>query len=259
LGNSDDIHGEFPVHDNDYILFLVDSKRIFSSNKTTVKHIVIPSMSNTKNILLLTVIMSLLVIGTTVLPTQTNVQAQKEPKDRNQSIKEDTNAQSANQKASQDNVCVRGEDCEQGNQDQQIACKDNEADGFNDQSANVQSPGAQPTPSVTPPTTGTLNVCKTVVDNTGSGPLPSASASAFTSEGADPAEFTGRADCTTVTLPAGQYNFGESIGTDPSSSILTVSVSGDCARDSFRTFQGSINAGETQTCRVTNTFDKIIG
>jgi hypothetical protein len=47
---------------------------------------------------------------------------------------------------------VRGEDCEQANQGQQIAGKDNEATGFNDQSAHVQSHGAQPTETpVTPP------------------------------------------------------------------------------------------------------------
>ena len=50
-----------------------------------------------------------------------------------------------------------GEDCEQANQGQQIVGKDNEATGFNDQSAIVQSPGAQltqqPTPDVTPDVT----------------------------------------------------------------------------------------------------------
>jgi hypothetical protein len=58
LGNSDDINRETPVHDNDYILFLVDSKRIFYSNTTTytVKCIVIPSMNNTRNILMVTAI-----------------------------------------------------------------------------------------------------------------------------------------------------------------------------------------------------------
>jgi hypothetical protein len=71
---------------------------------------------------------------------QTIVQAQKDTKDLKQSIKDETNAQRENQKAGQNNVCVRGdEDCEQANQGQQIAGKDNEATGFNDQSADVQA------------------------------------------------------------------------------------------------------------------------
>ncbi len=40
---------------------------------------------------------------------------------------------------------MRGQDCEQANQGQQIVGKDNEATGFNDQSVNFQSPGAQTT------------------------------------------------------------------------------------------------------------------
>jgi len=64
-------------------------------------------MSARKNILLLAAIMSLLVMGTTVLPMQTIAQAQKDTKDLKQSIKDQTAAQSANQKTGQDNLCVR--------------------------------------------------------------------------------------------------------------------------------------------------------
>jgi hypothetical protein len=63
--------------------------------------------------------------------------------------------QRAQTNTAQDNLCVRGEDCEQANQGQQLAGKDNEATGFNDQSqnANVQAPGAQPTQQPTPDVT----------------------------------------------------------------------------------------------------------
>ena len=57
--------------------------------------------------------------------------------------------------------------------------------------------------------TGTLSVCKVVIDNTGFGLKPSDFTFAFTSEGADPAEFPGSADCTEVTVPEGPYSFGE--------------------------------------------------
>ena len=82
---------------------------MFHGNKTSynVKCIVIPSMSNTKNILLLAVIISLLVTGTSVLPMQATAQTQRDTQGEKQSIKEETTAQSANQKTGQDNLCVR--------------------------------------------------------------------------------------------------------------------------------------------------------
>jgi hypothetical protein len=78
------------------------------------------------------------------------------------SIQQETNAQSAQQKADQENLCVRGdEDCEQANEGQQVIGRDNVAKGFNDQSANVQSLGAQPTetPPETPPVTPPIGAC----------------------------------------------------------------------------------------------------
>ena len=232
-------------------------------------------MNNTKNILLIAIITSTLILGTSVIPMQSYAGENKNTKDSKSSVKASaaSDKNDASQHSGQDNFCYRSDDCQQANRGQQIIGKNNEATGFNDQSGNFQSTpattgaaggtgnngnnGDGTTP--TPPTTGTLNVCKTVIDNTGSGTLPSAFTFTFTSDGADPAEFTGRADCTTVTLPAGQYNFGESIGTEPPSSFITVSVSGNCVQDSVTTFHGSINAGETQSCTVTNTFTRIIG
>jgi hypothetical protein len=122
--------------------------------------------------LLAAAIISLLVMGTSVSPMQSNVYAQTDTADEKRSIQQETTAQSANQKAGQDNTCVRDESCEQANQGQQIAGENNEATGFNDQSANVQSPTSQggqptqqptqqPTPDVTPDVTptGTCTAC----------------------------------------------------------------------------------------------------
>ena len=173
-------------------------------------------------------------MGTSVFPMQAIVQAQRDNPDEKQSIKEETNSQSAKQKAGQDNLCVRGdEDCVQGTQGQQITGKDNSAKGFNDQSANVQTPGVTPTPT---PTTGTLNVCKQVFS-----PFdvrPSDFTFTFTSEGASPSEFPGSEDCTKVTVPEGSYSFMES---GPPFRIFTE-VSGDCTQDApgAKAFHGSI-------------------
>ena len=45
---------------------------------------------------------------------------------------------SASQHLDQDNVCYRGDDCQQANEGQQIVGKDNDAKGFNDQSDNSE-------------------------------------------------------------------------------------------------------------------------
>jgi hypothetical protein len=62
----------------------------------------------------------------------------------------ESDKKSASQHQDQDNVCYRGDECEQANQGQQIVGKDNDAKGFNDQSKNAQaSLGAQPTETPT--------------------------------------------------------------------------------------------------------------
>ena len=170
----------------------------------------------------------------------------------------------ASQHQDQDNLCYRGDDCQQANQGQQIVGKDNEAKGFNDQSDNVPlsalgagtgtGNGTTPTPTPTP-TTGTFSVCKVVINKSGLVVNPSNFTFTFTSEGADPAEFPGSADCTKVTVPEGQYNFKEAITIpQPERVNVLTSVTGDCTQDSLfgKAFHGSIKAGETQTCTVTN-------
>jgi hypothetical protein len=92
-------------------------------------------------------IISLLVMGTNVLPTQANAQA--------------------SQGSGQDNLCATGEECQQANEGQQATGKDNDATGFNDQSNNGQPSagtgsgnGDGTTPGVTPDTTPDTTGCE---------------------------------------------------------------------------------------------------
>ncbi len=125
-----------------------------------------PTMNNTKNILLITIITATLVLGTSIISMQSYAGENKNTKDSKSSIKASTEVdkKSSSQHQDQENFCYRGDDCQQANEGQQIVGKDNEAKGFNDQSANVQFPGAQPTqqptpdvtPDVTPGATGEI-------------------------------------------------------------------------------------------------------
>ena len=94
-----------------------------------------------KNILLITAITSLLIMGTSVIPMQSYAGGSdlqhKSVGDIKDSIKKDAKSEKANQHLRQDNACYRGDDCQQANEGQQIVGKDNEANGFNDQSANL--------------------------------------------------------------------------------------------------------------------------
>ena len=226
-------------------------------------------MKNTRNILLVAIIAATLVMGTSVIPMQSYASEEhKENSDLKSSIKSgtDVDTKSASQHQDQDNFCYRGDDCQQSNEGQQITGKDNEASWFSDQSKNLQPTpsttgaasgtgnGTTPTPT---PTTGTLNVCKEVINNIPKLTIkPSDFTFTFISEGANPSEFPGSADCTEVTVPEGPYSFGETpIREFPFP--LTITVSGDCTQvvPNGSTFHGSIKAAETQTCTVTNKID----
>jgi hypothetical protein len=126
----------------------------------------------------------LLIMGTSVIPTQSYASGEHKKTDElKSSIKGgtegvDVDKKSANQKMGQENFCYRGDDCQQANDGQQVLGKDNEASGFNDQSKNLQSvptpssPGdgsgngngngtganTKPGPSVVPTTGGGINV-----------------------------------------------------------------------------------------------------
>ena len=100
------------------------------------------TMNNTKNILLMAVIASTLVMGTSVTPMQSYATGMRHKKkgDLKSSIK--SNAESDKKSASQNGpgqLLLQGRRLPQANQGQQIVGKDNEAKGFNDQSRNIQS------------------------------------------------------------------------------------------------------------------------
>ena len=113
-------------------------------------------MNNTKkNILLVAAITSLLIMGTSIIPMQSFADRGDDEDEKGNDFKSKLSAitesdkKSAGQEMDQDNLCYRGDDCEQANQGQQIVGKDNDAVGFNDQSNNVPQ---STTPSTSTPT-----------------------------------------------------------------------------------------------------------
>ena len=145
--------------------------------------------------------------------------------------------------------------------------KDNAAKGFNDQSKNLQQQAVTPTATPTQPptqpptpTTGTLNICKTVINQV---PGLTFQPSDFTftfSTSANPSTFQGANEgCTAVTVAPGTYTFTELIPQFVTG--FAVDFSGGCDFVDFTSnfegdgvlFNGIIAAGETQTCTVTNT------
>ncbi len=102
-------------------------------------------MNNTKNILLMAAITSLLIMGTSIVPMQSYADRDNDNDKKTNDFKPSISAsyesdkKSASQHQDQDNFCYRGDnECEQANQGQQIAGKDNEVTGFTDQSENIQ-------------------------------------------------------------------------------------------------------------------------
>ena len=96
-------------------------------------------MNNTKSILLMAAITSLLVIGTSATPIQSYAEKHTKTDDLKSSIKASLQIEekSANQHLDQDNFCYRSDNCNQANQAQQIVGDGNEVTGFNDQSDNL--------------------------------------------------------------------------------------------------------------------------
>ncbi len=95
-------------------------------------------MKNANKMLLIAAIISLLVMGTSIIPMQSYAGgASDELKSK---IKSSTqiDEKSASQHLDQDNFCYRGDECQQANQAQQIIGEDNDAKGFNDQSFNIE-------------------------------------------------------------------------------------------------------------------------
>jgi hypothetical protein len=222
-------------------------------------------MDNTKkNILLVATITSLLIMGTIIIPMQSyGSEEQQKNGDSESSIKSGTEVdkKSASQKLNQDNLCYRSDDdCQQANQGQQITGKDNDANGFNDQSLNVRQ-AATPTPPVTPPTEATLRICKTVDNNATTSFQPSDFTYTFTTS-ANPSTLQGANEgCSIVTVDPTTYKFTEFFPTSVTGPFAVALGSGSgCQFDgSLDTnpprahFKGTLSAGDIQTCSLTNT------
>jgi cytoskeletal protein RodZ len=231
-------------------------------------------MKNSRNLLFIAIITATLVMGTSVISMQSYGGEHKRTGDFKSSTmtSAEVDKKSAGQHQDQDNFCYRGDDCEQANEGQQIVGKDNEAKGFNDQSLNVQqaataTPTATPTATsnqppnqntTQPPTpTTTLNICKTVVNQA---PEATFQPSDFTftfSTLANPSTFQGNNEgCTAVTVAPGTFSFKEFW--PPSVKAETFDTSGGCKGVNLTspppiiTINGTIAAGETQTCTITN-------
>ena len=88
-------------------------------------------------------ITSLLVMGTSLVQMKSFAGGEEHKKGKDFkssiSVKSQIDKKSANQHMDQDNFCYRGDECQQANQGQQIVGEDNEAKGFNDQSANLNA------------------------------------------------------------------------------------------------------------------------
>jgi hypothetical protein len=120
-------------------------------------------MKNTNKMLMMAACTLLLIMGTSIIPTQSYADRGDDKDEKGNDFKSKTSAsyeadkKSASQDADQDNVCYRGnETCTQANQGQGLIGKDNDAVGFNDQSDNLalssSSNGAGTTPTPTPRT-----------------------------------------------------------------------------------------------------------
>jgi hypothetical protein len=159
----------------------------------------------------------------------------------------------------QDSFCyMENETCRQANGSQEILAKDNNEFGFNNQSTDVQhslaTPPTQPLTQGPAPTT--LNICKKVI-NTGTtfDFEPSDFTFAFNTP-ASPVLFQGANEgCTAVTVAPGTYEFSERLPSFAENN--GVAAIGDCTVRGSATdgvsLVGTIEAGETQTCIITNT------
>ena len=185
-------------------------------------------------LLVIAALVSLFVTGPNMAPVQSYAPASggdsgdfKVTKEYKDSIHKDIDSKSdsTNQHSGQDNLCYKGDDCEQANEGEQTEGRDNAASGFNDQSKNIeqqqqqQSPGTsgvspQPTqPNSPPPSqfqqTGTLLVTKNVTCPDGfSCPTPSDFTMRVTETQGNgnpsPVSFAGSEEGTNVTLNRGE-------------------------------------------------------
>ena len=201
-----------------YLSFQVDKFKQTSDVNNPIpiiyRWIRILTMDNTKNILLIAVLASLLIIGTSMIPMQSYAALDD---DENKKYNDNNSKTSA---VSQTHI-----------------------------KSSIQ-------PSTPGPTPTTLNICKKVI-NTGT--IFSFEPSDFTfafNTPASPVLFQGANEgCIAVTVAPGTYEFSERRPIFAENN--SVGVIGDCTvRGSSAdtvSFTGTIAAGETQTCTITNT------
>jgi hypothetical protein len=131
----------------------------------------------------------------------------------------------------------------------QIQGHDNSANVIGNQPTAAAAPTPIPTPITPPPEPepqpAKLIVTKVVICPANFVcPKPSDFTMKVTGNNADPATFPGSSSGTSVSLSAGPYSVDE---TAPTSFLtLTKTFGADCS--------GSINAGETKNCKITNSY-----
>jgi hypothetical protein len=116
-------------------------------------------MNNPKNVLLIALITSTLVLGTSVIPMQSFADKDDDEDKKTKDHISQENKQDAKLHLDQDNTCYRSDECKQGNEGQQVVGNDNDVKGFNDQSDNLPTNlpgtgtgnGIETGPVVTPP------------------------------------------------------------------------------------------------------------
>ena len=104
--------------------------------------------------------------------------------------------------------------------------------------------------TIKPESIATLNVCKAVVNPTGSNVQPSDfTFLIFPASSADPNTFLGDENCTEVTLRAGDYSLSEFAS---GVTFVADGFEGGCSQVGPHTAAGTIGEGETITCKITN-------
>jgi hypothetical protein len=128
-------------------------------------------MSNTKNILLIAAITSLLVMGTSITPMQSFADRDDDDDEKTNDNNSQKDKNDANLHLDQDNTCYRSDGCQQANEGQQIVGEDNKATGFNDQSDNISpSSSSDAGPAVTPSSSSDAGPAVTPSSSSDAGP-----------------------------------------------------------------------------------------
>jgi hypothetical protein len=198
--------------------------------------------------------LSMLVAGTSLVTLQQHKgyaasQTKKEEQSTVQSLRGNFAKRSASQHIDQENQCLRTGKCNNSNVGEQTLGNDNSITGFADQSKNVQAVVTPPTPTPTPTlrlqNSGVLTIFKVCFPScqgitfsitvTGNNPQPSS----FTLSGGGHQA---------VTLGTGTFTVTEAhvAGFNP------PSFANNCKQVTGDSATGTISAGQTLSCVITN-------